>query len=212
MRRLRPGVWASAAFAIGAIGFAVSGISAATVMQMNLAELVQRADRIYRGTVVSATSGTVAVGGGELPIVTYRLQVEDVIRGDVDTMKGIRLTELRMLGKVTAKRTASFRSVSPLPEMPQLSVGQTYLVLTTRPSAIGLSTTVGMGQGLFRIEGIGKDETAVNQLNNSGLFRDMAPPAAPEAGALARGAAPAASPAALPYTELVNRIQALVRR
>ena len=69
-----------------------------------------------------------------------------------------------------------------------------------------------MGQGLFRIQGVGKEEVAVNQLNNSGLFRDMAPPAAPEAGVMARGAAPAASPAALPYTELVNRIQALVRR
>ena len=182
-------------------------------MQMNLAELVQRADRIYRGTVVSATNGTVAVGGGQLPIVTYRLQVAEVIRGDVETMKGVRLTELKMIGKVATVRRGSLRSASPLPEMPQLTVGETYLVLTTRPSAIGLSTTVGLGQGLFRIAGVGKDEIAINQLNNSGLFRDMVPPSAAAPSALARGAAPAAAASAtLPYSELVNRIQALARR
>jgi hypothetical protein len=210
MRPLRPGV---GILAIVGLCLAVAGLNAATVMQMNLAELVQRADRIYRGTVVSATSGTVEVGGGQLPIVTYRLQVAEVIRGDVETMKGVRLTELKMIGKVATVRRGSLRSASPLPEMPQLTVGETYLVLTTRPSAIGLSTTVGLGQGLFRIAGLGKDEIAINQLNNSGLFRDMVPPSAAAPSALARGAAPAAAASAtLPYSELVHRIQALARR
>jgi hypothetical protein len=209
MRPLRPG---AGILAIAGLCLAVSGLRAATVMQMNLAELVQRADRIYRGTVVSATSGTVAVGGGQLPVITYRLQVDDVIRGEVETMKGVRLTELKMLGKVSSVRRGSLRSASPLPEMPQLAVGETYLVLTTRPSAIGLSTTVGLGQGLFRIAGVGKDEIAINQLNNSGLFRDMVPPSDPAPGALARGAAAAPASATLPYSELVNRIQALARR
>jgi hypothetical protein len=209
MRPLRPG---AGILVIAGLCLAVTGLNAATVMQMNLAELVQRADRIYRGTVVSATSGTAAVGGGQLPIITYRFQVDEVLRGDVETMKGVRLTELKMLGKVASVRRGALRSASPLPEMPQLTVGETYLVLTTRPSAIGLSTTVGLGQGLFRIAGVGKDEVAINQLNNSGLFRDMAPPAAPAQSALARGAAPAAASAASPYSELVNRIQALPRR
>ena len=42
--------------------------------------------------------------------------------------------------------------------MPQLAVGRTYLVFTTQPSEIGLSTTVGLGQGAFRINQVGKQE------------------------------------------------------
>lgn len=45
---------------------------ASTVMQFNLAEMVDRAHSIYRGRVLSAQEGTIAVGGGQLSIVTYR--------------------------------------------------------------------------------------------------------------------------------------------
>ncbi|MGH9903905.1 MAG: hypothetical protein ACRD68_19010, partial [Pyrinomonadaceae bacterium] len=59
-----------------------------TVRQFNLAEMVQRADKIYRGRVLSATQGTIEAGGGQLPVVTYRLQVEELFRGNIDTVKG----------------------------------------------------------------------------------------------------------------------------
>ena len=66
-----------------------------------------------------------------------------------------------------------------------LTVGQTYLVFTTQPSGVGLSTTVGLGQGCFRLYGKGDSQMAVNEVNNAGLFRDMQPPAA-AGGRLAR--------------------------
>ena len=182
---------------------------ATTVMQMNLEEMVQRSAQIYRGTVLSATEGTVAAGGGQLPVVTYRLQVEESFRGDIPVVKGMRIAEIQMIGKSKPVRSGTLVRASVLPRMPELAVGRTYVVFTTQPSAIGLSAIVGLGQGAFRIDQAGKDETAVNEVNNSGLFRDMSAPAAPAARSLA---APSASFGAtgtgpISYGELASQIR-----
>jgi hypothetical protein len=172
---------------------AAASLSASTVSQFNLAEMSQRAQKIYVGTVRSAAEGTVAVGGGQLAVVTYRISVDEDLRGETALVKGVRVAEIRMLGKQKTVQIGSIRSVTPLPDMPVLAVGQTYLVFTTQPSGIGLSTTVGLGQGCFRLYGKGDGQMAVNEVNNAGLFRDMQPAAAaPAAGAALRAAAPQA--------------------
>ena len=175
---------------------------ATTVMQFNLAEMVDRAHSIYRGRVLSAQEGTIAVGGGQLATVTYRIQVDELFRGDVTEVKGIRIAEIRMLGKQPSVRRGDLQLVSALPTMPVMAVGRYYLLFTTRPGAVGLSTMVGLGQGCFTIYQNGKDETAANERNNEGLFRDMA-----TAGA--RAAAPSAS-GPMPYGELAGQIRALI--
>jgi hypothetical protein len=179
-------------------------LGATTVMQFNLAELVDRAHAIYRGRVLSAQEGTVAIGGGQLNVVTYRIQVDELFRGDVTETKGVRIAELRMIGKQSKLRYGNLERVSVLPEMPQLTVGRYYLVLATQPSAVGLSSTVGLGQGCFTISGTGKDETAVNGANNSGLFRGMTPD-----GARSLAASSAASSGPISYSELATQIRAL---
>ena len=157
--------------------------------QFNLAEMSRRAQKIYVGTVRSATEGTLAVGGGQLAVVTYQLTVDEDLLGETAMVKGERVAEIRMLGKQKSVQVGSMRSVSPLPDMPVLRVGQTYLVFTTQPSRVGLSTTVGLGQGCFRLYGKGDSQMAVNEVNNAGLFRDMQPPAAAAAAVALRGAA-----------------------
>jgi len=178
-------------------------LRADTVQQFNLAEMVQRADKIYRGTVLSAEESTVQAGGGQLPVVIYRLQVDELFRGDVPLVKGVRVVELRMLGKIKSVRQGNLQLNSVLPRLPKLNVGQTYLLLTTRPSAIGLSTTVGLGQGSFQILQRGKQETAVNEVNNVGLFRDMNTQAR---SLSAQGSTPGSGPIA--YSELAQQIRA----
>jgi hypothetical protein len=199
--------WLRASLAASFVLLSAPALLADTVKQMNLAEMVQRSDKIYRATVISATPGTVEVGGSQLPIITYRLQVDEVFRGNVPTVKGVKIAEIRTLGKMKPVQHGNARLISALPKMPELSVGKTYLVMTTRPSAIGLSTTVGLGQGSFQIFGRGKSETAVNAVNNRGLFRDMAPP--PSAGAR-QSLSAAASPqgGSIPYSELARQIRA----
>ena len=58
------------------------------VRQMNLGELCERAGFIFRGTVLDARPGTIAIGGGQLPTVTYTLRVDESFKGDFTGQKG----------------------------------------------------------------------------------------------------------------------------
>ncbi|HYG64449.1 MAG TPA: hypothetical protein VEL74_17860 [Thermoanaerobaculia bacterium] len=179
-------------------------LAAVTVRQMNLEEMVDNADKIFRGTVLDVRETTVNAGGGELPVVVYRLRVDESFKGSYQTVKGIQVAEVRMLGKLkTATSTGSkVRFQGFIPELPNLQVGHDYLLLTTASSAIGLSTTVGLGQGRFELSGKAGQEVAINGNNNRGLFGD------PLAEGSSRAAAPPEGP--LPYTFLANTIRGLV--
>jgi hypothetical protein len=129
-------------------------------------------------------------------------------------VKGLRIAEIQMIGKSNVVRSGTMVRASVLPRMPELAVGRTYVVFTTQPSAIGLSAIVGLGQGAFRIDQAGKDESAVNEVNNSGLFRDMSAPAAPAARSLAApsASADAKGPGPISYGELANQIRTALGR
>jgi hypothetical protein len=45
-----------------------------------------------------------------------------------------------------------------LPDLPRLEVGASYVLMMTRPSAIGMSSPVGLEQGLFRVDRRGSRE------------------------------------------------------
>ncbi len=153
-------------------------LAAITVQQMDLAALTQRADRIFRGTVVDVEQSAIAVGDRELPMVVYRLKVEESFKGDADLVKDDQaMIEIRMVGSlkpVVAEgdyaRFDIFRGV------PRLTMGSDYLLFTTRPGGSGLSTTVGLGQGAFSVFSVDKEDFAVNELNNGGLGFDQPGP------------------------------------
>jgi hypothetical protein len=148
-------------------------LSAATVIQMNLGDMVDRADKIFRGTVLEVREGTVQAGGGELPIVTYRIRVDEAFKGTFEEVKGLQIAEITMLGKLKVTNTSPVRRSADILDLPRLDVGQDYLLLTTASSAIGLSTTVGLGQGRFEVQGKPGQETVVNDNENLGLFNGM---------------------------------------
>ena len=141
--------------------------------QMNLGEMYGRAQRVFRGTVIAAVPGKVSVGGGELPTVTYRIRVDESFKGDFQIVKGTRLAEVRMLAMDHPGTMATSIMAGLVSEIPRLEVGRRYLLLTTKPSAIGLSAPVGLGQGCFMISGRGNQEMAVNAHGNRMLFRGM---------------------------------------
>lgn len=175
-------------------------LAAATVIQMNLAEMVDRADRIYRGTVLDVREGTVSVGGGELPTVTYRIRVDEAFKGTYQEVKGVQIAELKMVGKLKSSGGAPGR-IAILEDLPKLEVGRDYLLLTTPRSAIGLSTMVGLGQGRFELQGKPGQEVAVNANKNLGLFSGM------NAG-FAASSNPPEGP--VPYEDLAGLIRGLV--
>jgi hypothetical protein len=146
----------------------------ADMKPFNLSELVESADKIYRGTVISETSGTIEAGGGKLPIVIYRLRVDEPFSGNFETVNGTQIAEIRMLGKTRPVTYGNLKHFSSLPEMPKLTEGESYLLFTTRPVNGGLSATVGLGQGKFHVSnGSGEEKMVINEFNNLGLFRDM---------------------------------------
>ena len=79
---------------------------------------------------------------------------------------------IRMLGSIKeAPASGEIQKVSVLPDLPRLEMGHDYVLFTTPPSAIGLSTTVGLGQGTFRVYTEAKQEMAANELDNAGIFQ-----------------------------------------
>lgn len=145
--------------------------SATTLLQMQLGDLVQRADTIFRGTVVDVEQSSIEVGGGELPMVVYRLRVDELVKGEADVVKGDEAyIEIRMVGSIKdsvavgdSERFSIFRDV------PRLTMGSDYVLFMTPESSVGLSVTVGLGQGAFSVYSQDKIDYAVNQYDNAGL-------------------------------------------
>ena len=143
--------------------------SAAMVMKMGLGDLVGNADKVFRGTVLTKEPGTVSMGGSEFSTVVYTVSVDDALKGDFGAKPVVTLTMLGNLKQDVS--TGNTKRVARLDMNPDLSVGSEYVLFTTAASSAGLSTTVGLGQGLFRVfaNANGRDMTA-NMLNNQGLF------------------------------------------
>lgn len=135
----------------------------ARVKPRNLAELQQRADLILHGHVVSAVvqpDPTYAA----LRTVVVTLRVEDTLKG-------------------SAGRSYTFRQFiwSPvdIADAAGYRKGQEVLLLLHAPNQNGLSSTVGLGQGRFRIVRDAKgNATALNAYSNAALFQGMATPEA----------------------------------
>lgn len=195
MRSLAKLVAVSAA----AVLLAVSPLLATILKQMNLEELAGNANRIFSGTVIEIDKGSIEVGGGTLTTVTYRVMVDTALRGEFTDKDGHKVVDIRMVGDLGPARSGDKVRFSVLPKNPEIELGRRYLFFTTTPSAAGLSTTVGLGQGCFRVSGDPGEELAVNEFDNEGLYRGMSQAGVPERGPVA-------------YASLVEQINALLGR
>ena len=152
-----------------------STLHAATLVQkMDLAEVCSRADRIFRGTVISAQPGEVEAGGGTLAVVTYQIKVDEAFQGDFVTKGDESMVELTMLAPQKAQNVGELQRLPALGDVPALTVGGDYLLMTSRPSAIGLSAPIGLGQGCYEVKGKGDQLTAVNALGETFAYRELA--------------------------------------
>ena len=57
-------------------------VEATSMLKMDLGDLTMRAGKIFRGKVISVETGAIDVGGGQLPAVTYRFEVDELYKGD----------------------------------------------------------------------------------------------------------------------------------
>jgi len=172
----------------GFIAFAASllilsaAVQATMMLQMNLEEMTGRADKIFRGTVINVQQGTIEAGGAELPAVTYRFKVEELFKGEATQVKGDKaVMEIRMIGSLVHSKADENGNMkfSPFRDVPRLDEGGDYLLFTTPESAAGLSVTVGLGQGAFKVspvDGADGEYLVVNEFNNAGLGLNGAGP------------------------------------
>lgn len=142
---------------------------AATVRRMDLAEMCNRADRIFKGRVVSIDSISIEAGGSELPAVTYLMEVTDPIQGEFEKSKGTVFTSVTMLRGSKDAQVGDYKRFGKSLELPQLAQGDEYLLVLTPESSIGLTMTVGIGQGCFSVVDNEKGQIAANELGNAGL-------------------------------------------
>ena len=82
--------WKKHSFSLSAAALLIlaSQVHATIMLQLDLAELTERAGTIFRGTVTSVQSGTISAGGGELPTVTYRFMIDELYKGAATQVKG----------------------------------------------------------------------------------------------------------------------------
>lgn len=165
------------------IGLAVVlPLAATTIVPLNLADLADRAQNIAHVTILGAEPGTVSVGGTDLPTITYQARVEQGFKGEFVTKDGMQILEFTMIGdlKGDGSTGGTVQKLTSIPALPELQIGEQYVLFTTPPSAIGLSTTVGLGTGSFLISGDGDKAQVVNEFDNAGVFEGL--PGMPASG------------------------------
>jgi hypothetical protein len=174
-------------------------------MQMNLTQLCDRAGQIFSGTVVSVTADTINAGGGELPVLRYRVRVDESFKGQFSEEKGVTFAEFTMLG--TMAQLKSQRDTV----LPMLKQGDQYLLMVAPPGPAGITSTIGLVQGTFALSiNSEKEKMALNGANNVGLFAGMnginnANPGIARANSVSRSATPDRGP--VPYSTLASLIR-----
>jgi hypothetical protein len=155
----------AAAWVIAIMGLAVGG-ARATVQprENNIVDLVSQSELILRGTVTKLSDGIDERG---IPYTEVTLQVAEAIRGQVGSEYSFRqfgLLKPRSLGNGLANVT-----VTPAGWATYRKGEETILFLYRHAQWTGLQTTVGLGQGQFKVAMAG----ATNRVDNAGLFTHM---------------------------------------
>lgn len=117
--------------------FWTTRVLATSVRALEIEELVRQSQQIFLGRVVGIQYGTVP--GFDLEYTEYTLAVSDWIKGTASST--VKIRQLGRLGKP-----------SLAPGLPTYKKGEEALLFVHAPSAIGLTSPVGMQQGYYRVE------------------------------------------------------------
>jgi len=154
------------AWTLLAMLFATTLASATTSRrEVNVVDLVANSELILRGTVANLTDG---IDDRGIPYTEVTLHVADAIRGQVNGDYTFR--QFGLLKPRTMANGMVNLMVTPAGWATYTKGEEAILFLNKRAAWTGLQTTVGLGQGKFKVSMAG----ATNQANNVGLFKNMA--------------------------------------
>jgi hypothetical protein len=159
------GLRRSGAWALLLMLFAATIANATTLRrEVNVFDLVAKSELILRGTVTSVTDGIDSRG---IPYTEVTLHVADAIRGQVSgdyTFRQFGLLKPRDMGNGMTNLM-----ITPAGWATYTKGEEAILFLNKKAAWTGLQTTVGLGQGKFKVSMAG----ATNQANNAGLFKNV---------------------------------------
>jgi hypothetical protein len=136
---------------------------AATVIQSNLADLIEQSERILVGTVANVTDGFTA---DRVPYTEVTVNVTESMRGD-----NVRTYTFRQFGLKEPREIDGRTYLVTTPDgWPTWSEQETVMLFLNPPARFtGLQTTVGLELGKLRLQ----DGRLANAAHNRGLFRDL---------------------------------------
>jgi hypothetical protein len=142
----------------------VAPLGATSVRIVSLEEMVQLADRVFRGRCLSARE---IPGVAGLDAMEYTFEVSEGVKG-VST--GEQVVFRQVLAAQVGKRGIS--------GMPGYREGQDLLIFLHADSRLGLTSPVGFSQGVFQTVPDAEGVRVVNGVNNRNLMMGGVSPAA----------------------------------
>ncbi|MDA2935521.1 hypothetical protein MYX82_14470 [Acidobacteria bacterium AH-259-D05] len=144
--------------------------SGTSVRLLNLPEMVRLADRVFVGVCLSVEEKSAE--SFSLPIVEYVFEVRQGI-------KGVQSGEKIVFRQVQSGQNG----VAGIPGIPSYQKGQEVLLFLHADSRLGLTSPVGLSQGVFQLEKTRDGEVGVlNALENVNLRYQMTVATAQESG------------------------------
>jgi hypothetical protein len=138
----------------------IPSLLATSVRPVNLPEMVELADRVFRGKCLSAVKEESTLGAG-LTVRQYRFLVIEGLKGVSDGDEVV-FRQIRGVG---------YASIAGVPEYHK---GEEVLLFLAPNSRLGLTSPIGMIQGKFSRQGGEQGETSfVNGVNNQNLAYQM---------------------------------------
>lgn len=132
----------------------VTSVTGTSVRLLNLVEMVQLADRVFWGECLSVEEKS--GDPSSLPVLEYVFTVQGGIKG------------------VQTGETVTFRQIGSSPQgtvdIPDYQKGQELLLFLHGDSRLGLTSPVGLAQGVFQLKRTAEGEIGVlNALENTNL-------------------------------------------
>ena len=127
------------------------------VIPMNLQEIKKLSGKIFAGNCIKAEN-IENDPESRLPVVQYTFKITDGIKGTGD------------------KKEITFKQWQPTIRNSGYEVGKKYVLFLHPESEKGLTSTVGLDQGLFEVKKKGiirQKEVVKNKLSNKGLSRNL---------------------------------------